>query len=71
MLKQRFIPAVIDWEPYLDPEDPDGPSFAPVSMMGTCPDHGFQRVTRELTTPGPDPTTYFKFACGDIDVERF
>jgi len=70
-LKARFQPAIIDWEPYEDPTDPGFPAFAPVSMMGTCPDHGFERITAESTTPGPDPSAYFKFQCGAVDVERF
>lgn len=70
-LKARFVPALIDYEPYEDPEDPNEPSFAPYSMMGQCPIHGCERITAEGTTPGFDPTAYYKFACGKIDIERF
>lgn len=70
-LKSRFIPAIIDWEPYEDPEDPQFPSFAPHSMLGQCQHHGLERVTTEGVTPGPDPSCYYKFACGTIDLDRF
>lgn len=70
-LKDRFIPAIVDYEPYEDPEDPGEPSFAEVSLVGTCPEHGFQRVVRESVTPGFDPSTVFWFQCGDVDLERF
>lgn len=70
-LKARFVPAVIDYEPYEDETDPGFPAFAPVSMVGTCPIHGFQRITAERVTPGSDPTAYFVFQCGDIDGNRF
>jgi hypothetical protein len=70
-LKARFVPAIIEWEPYEDPTDPDFPSFAPASMVGNCPTHGFQRVVSEGVTPGPDPSAFYRFQCGDIDVERF
>lgn len=70
-LKARFEPALIDHEPYEDPTDPDWPSFAPYSMLGQCPDHGLERITREGVTPGPDPSCYYKFQCRNIDLDRF
>ena len=70
-LKPRFVPAIVDYEPYEDPEEPELPSFAPFSMMGTCEEHGLQKVIFEGVTPGSDPSTYFRFACGHIDIERF
>ena len=70
-LKSRFVPALIEMEPYADPFDPEFPSFGEASMVGTCPTHGFQRVVREGVTPGPDPTVFYTFACGDVDLERF
>lgn len=70
-LKARFVPAILDWEPYEDLEDPNLPSFAPFSMVGTCEYHGFQRVTFEGVTGGHDPSQYFKFQCGCVDFARF
>lgn len=63
--------ALIDWVPYPDPEDPTQPTYAPISMMGQCEEHGLERITREKVTPGPDPTAYFTFACGKVDLDRF
>lgn len=69
--RTRTLSAVTDYEPYEDLNDPGFPAFAPFSMMGTCPEHGFQRVTAEGVTGGSDPTQYFRFACGCVDGERF
>lgn len=68
-LKARFqpAPALIDWEPYADPFDPTYPSWAPYSMMGICPVHGLERITRESIGGGSDPTALFHFQCGEID----
>ena len=70
-LKRRFVPALIEMESYADSFDPEFPSFGEASMVGICPIYGFQRVVREGVTLGLDPSVYYTFACGDVDVERF
>lgn len=64
-------PALIDYEPYADPEDPEFPIMAPYSMLGQCEEHGLERITSEGVTPGFDPTAFFRFACGKVDIDRF
>lgn len=71
MLKRRFQPALIDYDYVEDPDDPGFPLGTPYSMMGQCPVHGLERITTEAVTPGSDPTVYFKFQCGEVDVDRF
>ena len=66
-LKIRFTRALPGWEPYLDPTDPDQPSFAEYSMMGQCPVHGLERIVSEKTVGRADPTAVFFFLCGEAD----
>lgn len=71
MLKSRFQPAIIEYIPYADPEDPMFPSFGPASMMGQCPAHGLERITEERVGGGSDPTQLYIFQCGTIDPMSF
>lgn len=70
-LKRRFYPALTDWMPYEDPDDPEFPSYAEYSMMGTCPQHGLERITDRRVGGGSDPTELYILACGEVDLASF
>lgn len=65
--------ALVELVPFYNPEwtEEEQPDFAPTSMMGTCPAHGLERITREGVSRGSDPTHLFYFACGEIDPTSF
>jgi hypothetical protein len=69
--RRRTRPALIDYVPFADLDDPTLPDFAPVSLLGQCPEHGLERVTDTHVSGGSDPTQLYLFACGQVDPASF
>lgn len=74
-LKERFHPAVVELEPYADPQlpldHPEQPSFAPYSRLAICEEHGLQKVmcTRIINTGPGDTCEVGVMACDHIVAE--